>query len=76
MPPTAECVVDTGNPNLEAIKTQMIDAIIQSITAAEISITGYKIIKMDFGTSRVYREEKVPTDYTGELAMEFWIVKT
>jgi len=43
---------------------------------AAFCITGYKIIKMDFGTSRVYREEKVPTDYTGELAMEFWIVKT
>jgi len=53
---------------------QMIDAIIQSITADVITITGYKIIKMDFGTSRVYREEKgLPIDYTGELSMEFWV---
>ena len=55
---------------------QMIDAVKQSITADVITITGYKIIKMDFGTSRVFREEDEPTAYTGELMMEFWIVKT
>jgi len=55
---------------------QMIDAIIQSITADVITIAGYEIIKMDFGTSRVYREEKgLPIDYTGELSMEFWVTK-
>ncbi|NIM59996.1 MAG: DUF3168 domain-containing protein [Candidatus Aminicenantes bacterium] len=55
---------------------QMINAIIQSLTADVISITGYKITQIYKVNSRVYREEKNPTDYTGELTVAFWVVKT
>jgi len=55
---------------------QMIDAVKQSITADVITIAGYKITQMAFSNSRTYREEKEPTAYTGELMIEFWVVKT
>jgi len=50
---------------------QIIDAVKQSLTADVITITGYKIIKMDFGSSRVIRGagteqlEEAPEDYSG-----------
>jgi hypothetical protein len=52
----------------------IIDAIIQSITADVLTITGYKCIKMDFITSRIERLED-GISYSGELDMEFWVVK-
>jgi len=52
----------------------IIDAIIQSITADSLTITGYMCIKMDFLTSRIERLED-GISYSGELDMEFWVVK-
>jgi len=55
-------------------QVQIIDAIIQSITADNLTVTGYKCIKMDFLTSRIERLDD-GISYSGELDMEFWVVK-